>query len=128
MALCLWYPTSGLKILTGNPTIWVLAAVAVGMLYAWPLVGVLVKPSIFPLALLGVRHRSWWVALLVLGLAGLPFASLWRDWAVAVLNAQGGGLLYSVQEFPLLCLPLAASIGRAKATRVGTDPVSAGTA
>ncbi len=127
MALCLWYPTSGLKILTGNPTMWVLAAVALGVLYHWPFVGVLVKPSLFPFALLGVRHRSWWVALLVLSLAGLPFAFLWRDWVVALLNAQGGGLLYSVQEVPLLCLPLAACVGRARAPRpwAGHGPTGA---
>jgi hypothetical protein len=125
MALCLSYPTSGLKILTGNPTMWVLAAIALGVLYGWPFVGVLIKPSLFPFALLGVRHRSWWVALLVLGLAGLPFALLWRDWAVALVNAQGSGLLYSVQEVPLLCLPLPACVGRAKAPRPSDESLAA---
>lgn len=112
MALCLWYPTSGLKILTGNPTIWVLAATALGTLYAWPSVGVLIKPSLFPFALIGIKNRRWWLALAVLGVMSLPFGLLWHQWIVALLNAKGGGVLYSVQEIPLLCLPLAARIGR----------------
>jgi hypothetical protein len=115
IAFCAWWPTSGLKILTGNPDMWVMAAVALGCLYGWPFVVGLLKPSLFPFALLGVGWRSWWIALAALVLLSLPFGGLWLDWLHALLNSRagglGGGLLYSTQEVPLVCLPLAAWLG-----------------
>jgi hypothetical protein len=104
--LCIAWPPSFLKLVTGNPVMWIVAAVALGTIYAWPSVLVLIKPSLFPFALIGIRSRSWWFALAALVAASVPFGTMWISWAQTVINARDGGLLYSIQEVPLLALPL----------------------
>jgi hypothetical protein len=113
LALCIAWPTTLLKTWTGNPVIWSMAAMAVGVIYAWPAVLVLVKPSLAPFALFGAWRRSWWVAAVVFALLCVPFGSLWADWLASVVNSRGGGLLYSALEIPMLLLPLVAWLGRA---------------
>jgi hypothetical protein len=39
---------------------------------------------------------------------------MWGSWVTTVLNARDGGLLYSIQEVPLLALPLIAWAARRK--------------
>jgi hypothetical protein len=40
-----------------------------------------------------------------------------RDWLVTVVNARNpGGLLYSVQEVPMMAIPVLAWLGRRRAT------------
>lgn len=112
IALCIAWPTTPLKTWTGNPVIWSVAALALGTLYRWPSVLVLLKPSLSPFALFGANRRSWWLALAVLVGLSLPFGSLWADWLAALANAQGGGVLYSALEVPMLLLPLVAWLGR----------------
>ena len=116
IALCVANPTTLLKIWTGNPVIWSMAAlalaVATGSRFAAPFA--LLKPSLAPFALFGVRRRSWWVGLGVLLLLCLPFGTLWADWVASVLNSRGGGVLYSALEIPLLLLPLVAWAGRTR--------------
>ena len=114
VAVCAAWPTTPLKVLTGNPVIWAVAAMALGVLYAWPSVLVLIKPSLFPFALFGARSRRWWLALGIVALVSLPFGSLWLDWATSVLNSQGGGLAYSSLEVPMLALPVVAWFGRSR--------------
>ena len=108
IALCVAWPPTQVKIITGNPVIWAVAALALGCVYRWPSVFVLIKPSLFPFALFGARHRSWWVALGVFALISLPFGAMWADWLTTVVNASGGGIVYSVQEVPMMLLPLVA--------------------
>jgi hypothetical protein len=115
MALCLAWPTTPLKIWTGNPVIWCMAAMSVAIVYRWAAPFVLLKPSLFPFALFGVRDRVWWVGLGVFLAACLPFGALWADWIVSVLNSRGSGLLYSVLEAPMLLFPLVAWLGRSRA-------------
>ena len=112
LALCVAWPTTLLKTWTGNPVIWCVAALALGTLYRWPSVFVLLKTSLFPFALFGANRRSWWVALGVLIVVSLPFGGLWADWLTSIVNAHGGGLLYSTLEIPMLLLPLVALFGR----------------
>lgn len=59
LVACATWPTSPLKVLTGNPVIWAVATLALGVVYAWPSVLVLIKPSLFPFALFGVRKQTW---------------------------------------------------------------------
>jgi hypothetical protein len=108
IALCLAWPPTLARTVAGNPVMWVVAALALGCLYRWPSVGVLLKPTLFPFALIGVRDRRWWVALAVLVLLSLPFGTMWIDWLQAVTNAQNGGLFYSFQDVPILLLPIVA--------------------
>ena len=92
MALCCFWPPMVARIVAGNPVMWVMAAVALGFVVRWAFVGVLLKPSLFPFALLGVRDRSWWIALAIVdrGLAARS-VRLWFDWVAAVTNSTGGG-------------------------------------
>ena len=120
MALCLAWPTTPLKIWTGNPVIWCMAAMSVAIVFRWAAPFVLLKPSLFPFALFGVRRRSWWIGLSVLGAMSLPFGTLWGDWLTSVLNSRGSGPLYSVLEAPMLLLPLVAWWGRTSFDRASS--------
>ena len=116
IALCLANPTTLLKIWTGNPVMWSMAAMAIAVVgsarFAAPFV--LLKPSLAPFALFGIRRRSWWLGAAVLLALSVPFGSLWADWLASVLNSRGGGLLYSALEIPMLLLPVAAWLGRTR--------------
>jgi hypothetical protein len=112
IAACVAWPTTPLKIITGNPVIWAVGAMALGVVYAWPSVLVLIKPSLFPFALFGAWNRRWWAALVCLVVIALPFGSLWLDWVRSVLNSQGGGVAYSILEVPMLAIPVIAWCGR----------------
>lgn len=118
VALLLVPTPSTIKLVTGNPVMWVMAALAAGVLWVGPAVFVLIKPTLAPFALWGARHRRWWAWLAAFGLLCLPFGGMWTDWLRVVGNSQpsdlGGGLLYSVWELPLLLVPLVAWAGRAK--------------
>jgi hypothetical protein len=104
IAFCLVNPTTLLKIWTGNPVIWSMAAMAVAVVgasrFAAPFV--LLKPSLAPFALFGIVVLC------------LPFGAMWLDWLSTLRNSQGGGLLYSSLEVFLLLLPLAAWWGRTR--------------
>jgi len=114
MALCLAWPTTPLKIWTGNPVIWCMAAMSVAIVYRWAAPFVLLKPSLFPFAAFGFRDRAWWLGLALFLAACLPFGMLWADWVVSVLNSRDSGPLYSVLEAPMLLLPLVAWVGRTR--------------
>jgi hypothetical protein len=116
LALCLTNPTTLLKIWTGNPVMWSMAAMALAVVgssrFSAPFV--LLKPSLAPFALFGISRRSWWLGAALLVALSLPFGALWADWAASVLNSRGGGPLYSALEIPMLLLPLIAWVGRAR--------------
>lgn len=121
MALALAWPITSLKLVHGNPVMWIVAAAALGTVLAWPSVLVLLKPSLAPFALIGARQRSWWIALGVLAVLSIPFAGLWADYARVALNARSpNGLLYSLDEVPLMLIPVIAWLGRGR--RAGSPP------
>jgi hypothetical protein len=120
MALCLAWPTTPLKIWTGNPVIWAAAAMSVAIVYRWAAPFALLKPSLFPFAAFGIRERAWWVGLGVFLALCLPFGGLWADWVASVINSRGSGPLYSVLEAPMLLLPLIAWIGRTRQVSRGS--------
>ena len=68
---------------------------SLGVVYGWPSVIVLIKPSLFPFALFRARSRKWWLCLGVFILLSVPFGALWLDWVHSVLNSEGGGVTYS---------------------------------
>ena len=113
LVLCAAIRPTEARLLSGNPVMWTAAALAMGTLYFWPSVFVLIKPSLFPFALFGIRHRSWWVALAVLVAISLPFAALWIDW-IAVVRNSNGSLDYSIPELPMMFFPLVAWWGRTR--------------
>lgn len=101
------YPRTVEMWLYGNPGIWAMAAVAAGTLWRWPGVFVLLKPSLFPFALVGIRSRGWWVAGMVWGLVSLAFLPTWFEWVTVMRNAQSS-LLYSLADVPVMAIPLVA--------------------
>ena len=117
IALCATNPTVLLKLWTGNPVTWSMAALAVACVLPWRTTApfVLLKPSLAPFALFGIRRRSWWVGAAALVLLSLPFGPAWGDWLTTLVNSRGGGLLYSSLEAPFLLLPLVAWLGRGRA-------------
>jgi len=112
IALCLAWPTTPLKIWTGNPVIWCIAAMAVATAWRGGAPFALLKPSLFPFALFGIRERSWWIGLAIFTASCVPFGAMWADWLTTVVNARGAGPLYSALEAPMLALPLVAWVGR----------------
>ena len=74
IAFCLVNPTTLLKIWTGNPVIWSMAAMALAVVgtsrFAAPFV--LLKPSLAPFALFGIRRRSWWLGAAVFAPCACP--------------------------------------------------------
>jgi hypothetical protein len=115
IALCLAWPTTPLKIWTGNPVIWCIAAMAVATAWRGGAPFALLKPSLFPFALFGIRERSWWIGLAIFAALCVPFGAMWTDWLTTVVNARGAGPLYSALEAPMLALPLVAWVGRRRA-------------
>ncbi len=105
LALPLNYEFTTWTLIYGTPTLWIAAAVALGTLRP-PLTALaLVKPSVFPVALIGSNDRRWWLIAAGLVLASLPMA---RDYVRALTNSNGD-LLYSLHDMPLLLVPIAAS-------------------
>jgi hypothetical protein len=118
LAACLAYPVSSLKVVHGNPVMWVTAALALGTILAWPAALALLKPTLAPLAVIGARSRSWWLAVIGLGLVSIPFGALWLQYASALRDAHTAhGILYSLDEVPLASLPIVAWLGAAKGRR-----------
>ncbi len=112
MALCLVWPSTQVKVIAGNPGLWAMAALALGALYRWPAAFVLLKPTLAPLALFGIRSRRWWLAAAGLALASLPVLGPTLAYPDVLLDAHGGGLFYSLWDLPLVALPLIAWAAR----------------
>lgn len=105
--LVLWPRTVG-AVIFGNTDLWMTALVAAGLLWGWPAVLLTVKPTLAPLALVGVRHRSWWVAAVIAVVLGLVTLPLWLDYLSAIRNARGLGWDYSLGSLPMVLIPLVA--------------------
>lgn len=125
IAACLAYPWVLMLVVAGNPVIWVAAAVAAATIYGWPAMLVVLKPSLLPFIIIGIRKPSWWVVGAGLAILAVAFGSLWIDWVQVVLNARGwrAGLFYSLSDAPLLVAPLIAWFaGRHR--KAGSEPRS----
>jgi hypothetical protein len=94
----------------GNPSMWIVAAVAAGTVWRWPSIFVLAKPTFAPLALIGVRDRRWWLALVVLAIISSVFGRAWLDWLAVVRNSDVS-LTYNLPTLPLLLAPLVPWLG-----------------
>ena len=100
-----------------NPTLWMAAFAALGFRLAWPGALILLKPSLIPFALIGIRSRGWWLCALGQGIASLPFLAETLIYPRVALDAQGGGLLYSGLVLPFMLVPVVAWLGRRPGTR-----------
>ena len=124
MGLCLLFPNSVNLVVAGNPDMWLAAALSVAAYRRPAAAFVLLKPSLFPLALVGLRSRGWWVMVGAFAVASLVLLPQTLDWIAVLRNGQGGaagghavGILYSMWDLPLLAVPLLAWAGsRRRAT------------
>jgi len=114
IAACCAYPWTPMLLIAGNPSLWITAAVAAGTVFGWPAILVVIKPSLFPFAVFGIRHRSWWLAAAGAICVAAAFGAMWIDWVHVVLNASGwrAGPLYSFGDAPMLAIPLVAWLAR----------------
>lgn len=112
IVLLLMWPGSLSVIVYGNTNLWIAAGVAGGLLWGWPAALVLLKPSLAPLALVGVRHRSWWVSLAGLTVLGLATFPMWLEYLQTMRDAQGLGLSYVLWGLPILAVPVVAYASR----------------
>lgn len=104
-----WHFSYALQlVVTGNPAMWIVAALAAGTRWGWPATFVLLKPSLAPFAALGLKTRAGWVALAILGAMSLAVLPLWPQYLTVVLNARGprAGLLYSITDLPIMLIPI----------------------
>lgn len=100
--------TSFWLVVSGNPIMWAVAALALGTRWRWAAALVILKPQLAPAALIGARRRSWWIALGVLALVGLAFAPMWPDYLAATFNARTSKVDYLTSNLSLTLLPLVA--------------------
>lgn len=91
----------------GNTDIWAVAGVAGGLRWGWPAMLLLIKPTLAPIALVGARHRSFWLAIALLLVFLLVSYPMWLDYATAISNVSVPWS-YSLGSLPLLLIPLVA--------------------
>ncbi len=118
MAAILAAPKTPTAIIYGNSDMWIAAAVAAGILWGWPAILVAMKPSFVPLALIGARRRSYWIAAAVLAALNVPLLKLWLEYPQVMLNSTSGAT-YSVFALPMVVLPLVAWLGSSRRPRLG---------
>ena len=111
LALVIAWPRTVGGLLFGNSDMWIASAVAAGLLWSWPAVFVALKPSVLPLALIGIRQRSWWVAAAGLGLASLLSLPLWSQYFAAITNVRELSLFLTT-NFIIILAPLVVWAGR----------------
>ena len=110
MLLLLCWPRSLGSIIAGNTDIWIMAFVAAAAVLRWPAAFIVIKPSFAPLLLIGVRRRSWWLTMAVLGVISLLMLPLWFEWVTVLRNASPDPL-YSIFNLPLVSIGLVAWLG-----------------
>lgn len=85
---CLCIPKSLWIVTSGSPTMWMAAGLVLGRL-GWPAVAGLVKPTLLPIVLTGLRRPSFWVAASMLVAIDLALIGLSLEYVSVVRNARG---------------------------------------
>ncbi len=122
MLVVFCWPKTHLAWIYGSTDIWAAAAVAAGLRWGWPAAFVVLKPTLAPFALVGVRRRSWWVAAGALVLVSAALLPLWLDYVTAMRNLRLSPL-YSLESIPLLLIPLIAWWARTRSADAVGDPL-----
>jgi hypothetical protein len=113
IGLCLIWPTTLLKGISGNSSLFVMIAVGLGLRFGWPGAFVLLKPSFLPLSLIGITKRGWWITLGILTLLSLPFLSDTLAYPRVILDSRSAeGFGYSLWDLPFVFIPILAWLGR----------------
>jgi hypothetical protein len=96
------YPRTWTVLLLGNPAMWAIALAVAGTAFGWPAWGATLKLTFAPLALTGIRRRSWWYGLPIALALALPFGSMWLDYLAVLRNTiSDRGLDYVLGEWPI---------------------------
>jgi hypothetical protein len=111
IALLIAWPRGVSNIIYGNSDIWIVAAVAGGVLWSWPATLVAIKPSVAFFALIGIRHRPWWVSAGFLALVSIPLLGLWLDYPTVISNSDLHWW-YSIEDMPPMFIGVIAWMGR----------------
>ena len=92
----------------GNPAMWAAAFVALATRYPFFGPFALVKFTLAPFALIGIRSRAWWAGLAVVALAALVFLPMWPDYLTVLRNAvtPGNPLLYAISSTAIALIPV----------------------
>ena len=122
IALCLLWPRTQDALIVGNSDIWSAAFVAAGTMLAWPSILGLFKPAFAPFALIGIRHRSWWVTLAIAVVVSLLFLPYWSQFITAATNWDLP-ITRSIANTPILFIPILAWVGRTRHRATRTEPV-----
>lgn len=112
LAALLALPDVSAAVMVGGSAMWMTAAIAAGLYWGWPILFVLIKPTLAPLVLIGVRRRSFWIAAGILGMLSLPLLGDWLHYPAVVLNAGAPGPGYFTVNIPFIALPVLAWLGR----------------
>jgi hypothetical protein len=107
IALCIAWPATPLALNAGNPS--ALVAVGVALAMRWPGFGplALLKPTMAPFGLPGIRSRWWWATAALLVIGSLPFLADTLIYPQVLLWTQHeSGFLYSLWHWPLAIIPL----------------------
>lgn len=114
IGLCLSTFWSVEIIASGNPGLWIAMFAALGTIWRPAFALVLLKPSLGPFALFGVRSRGWWGLVVALVVVSLAFLPLWSDYVHVLLNGRGPLAVpwYSLRDVPLVAVPLIAWAAR----------------
>lgn len=108
MAACVAWPMSSMILVTGGTTMWAAAFVALGLRRGWLSALVLLKPTLLPFALVGIRDWRWWGVTAVI--VALTLAGPWREYLEVARNAQG--VDYAFGSYPLMLVPVVAWLAR----------------
>jgi hypothetical protein len=113
IALAIFWPRTLGSLIVGNSDLMSAGFVAGGILWGWPGVLGIYKPSLAPFALAGARRRSWWICLAVVVAVSGAFllGGAWADYLVAVTHwdLPWDRALLNV---PILLIPVVAWLGR----------------
>jgi hypothetical protein len=113
--VCLAFPNMAIVYFRGAPVIVITAVIAAALRWKWPGALLLLKPSILPFALIGIRTRGWWLTAGLLVVLTLPVLPLVPAWVQATMDSRGnGGWLYSLKDLPLMMVPVVAYLGRTR--------------
>jgi hypothetical protein len=113
LVLLLMWPRAIGAYIYGNTDMWIAAGIAAGLIWGWPVVLLALKPTFIPLALIGVRRRSTWIAGLGLAAVSLLMLPLWFDYLTAMRNLSVEWS-YSMGSLPLICVPFVGWLGRTR--------------
>ena len=86
-----------------------------------------IKPTLLPFAIIGIRHRSFWIAAAALAAVSLLMLPMWLDYVVVLRNLSIGGA-YSLGSVPLLLVPVVARFGSQTAAATADGRTAALTA